>query len=182
MTALFVNFAFVATQNHYYSDSSFIMQCVDSLIVAIKISSRQQRVQMCFHRGRVILLDLSKLTDLFAICFRCTKRLVFQKNTFVFITFAGCIHSGVQYDHGGKWRPVADPCDVCLCLVGPILTDCNLPSFLTSSSVLTSSSLFTRRVTFAVRLSGVTPHVKTQLLPRPTPAVQIVKVCSFASL
>ncbi|XP_042352823.1 kielin/chordin-like protein [Plectropomus leopardus] len=32
----------------------------------------------------------------------------------------GCIHSGVQYDHGAKWRPIENPCDVCYCLEGHV--------------------------------------------------------------
>lgn len=31
---------------------------------------------------------------------------------------AGCVHSGVQYDHGAEWRSAGSPCDVCYCLVG----------------------------------------------------------------
>ncbi|KAA8590177.1 hypothetical protein FQN60_014111 [Etheostoma spectabile] len=32
----------------------------------------------------------------------------------------GCIHSGVQYDHKAKWRPLENPCDVCYCLEGHV--------------------------------------------------------------
>ncbi|XP_044213158.1 kielin/chordin-like protein isoform X1 [Thunnus albacares] len=32
----------------------------------------------------------------------------------------GCIHSGIQYDHLAKWRPVENPCDVCYCLEGHV--------------------------------------------------------------
>lgn len=31
---------------------------------------------------------------------------------------AGCVHSGVPYEHGTKWRPAEKPCDVCSCVVG----------------------------------------------------------------
>ncbi|XP_034389852.1 kielin/chordin-like protein [Cyclopterus lumpus] len=42
----------------------------------------------------------------------------------------GCIHSGVQYDHRAKWRPVGNPCDVCYCLEGHVRCEkeqCNTP-------------------------------------------------------
>ncbi|XP_028441200.1 kielin/chordin-like protein isoform X2 [Perca flavescens] len=42
----------------------------------------------------------------------------------------GCIHSGVQYDHKAKWRPVENPCDVCYCLEGHVRCErerCNTP-------------------------------------------------------
>lgn len=31
---------------------------------------------------------------------------------------AGCVHSGVRYEHGAKWRSAENPCDVCSCVVG----------------------------------------------------------------
>lgn len=31
---------------------------------------------------------------------------------------AGCVHSGVRYEHGTKWRPAENPCDICSCVVG----------------------------------------------------------------
>ncbi|KAK2842201.1 hypothetical protein Q5P01_012401 [Channa striata] len=30
----------------------------------------------------------------------------------------GCVHLGVRYDHGAKWRPAENPCDFCYCLEG----------------------------------------------------------------
>ncbi|KAK5867486.1 hypothetical protein PBY51_011973 [Eleginops maclovinus] len=42
----------------------------------------------------------------------------------------GCIHSSVQYDHGAKWRPADNPCDVCYCLEGHVRCEteqCNTP-------------------------------------------------------
>ncbi|XP_070763397.1 kielin/chordin-like protein [Enoplosus armatus] len=42
----------------------------------------------------------------------------------------GCVHSGVQYDHRAKWRPVENPCDVCYCLEGHVRCErerCNTP-------------------------------------------------------
>lgn len=95
---------------------------------------------------------------------------------------AGCVHSGVQYDHGAKWSPEENPCDVCYCLVGLMLTEVNITSFLSPSSALILFSPLTRRVTFAVRGSSVTPRVKTQLLLPPIPAVPFVKVSFFSSL
>ncbi|KAM6960594.1 kielin/chordin-like protein [Aplochiton taeniatus] len=32
----------------------------------------------------------------------------------------GCVHSGVQYDHGAKWRPAENPCGVCYCEEGRV--------------------------------------------------------------
>lgn len=43
---------------------------------------------------------------------------------------AGCVHSGVQYDHGANWRSAENPCDVCFCSVGRTLIDSLMfPSF-----------------------------------------------------
>ncbi|KAM9351632.1 kielin/chordin-like protein [Symphorus nematophorus] len=42
----------------------------------------------------------------------------------------GCTHSGVQYDHGAKWRPAENPCDVCYCVEGHVRCErerCNTP-------------------------------------------------------
>ncbi|XP_034734849.1 kielin/chordin-like protein isoform X1 [Etheostoma cragini] len=42
----------------------------------------------------------------------------------------GCTHSGVQYDHKAKWRPLENPCDVCHCLEGHVRCErerCNTP-------------------------------------------------------
>ncbi|KAM3609081.1 uncharacterized protein V6R79_009469 [Siganus canaliculatus] len=42
----------------------------------------------------------------------------------------GCIHSGVQYEHGAEWRPAESPCDVCHCSEGHVRCErerCNTP-------------------------------------------------------
>lgn len=36
---------------------------------------------------------------------------------------AGCVHSGVHYDHAANWRSAENPCDVCFCSVGRTLAD-----------------------------------------------------------
>lgn len=98
--------------------------------------------------------------------------------------YSGCIHSGIQYDHGAKWRPVENPCDVCHCLVSLIPNNYqfNPPSFLSPTSLMILFSPLTRKVMFAVRQSNVIPHVKTQLLLHPIPAVKFVKVGFFTLL
>ncbi|XP_072241827.1 kielin/chordin-like protein [Leuresthes tenuis] len=42
----------------------------------------------------------------------------------------GCTHAGVRYEHGDKWRPAENPCDVCSCLDGHVCCvreQCNTP-------------------------------------------------------
>lgn len=53
-------------------------------------------------------------------------------------SFAGCIHSGVRYDHGATWKPAENPCGVCYCVVGLALTDSSTCSgtFTCTDSVL----------------------------------------------
>ncbi|XP_056907493.1 kielin/chordin-like protein [Takifugu flavidus] len=47
----------------------------------------------------------------------------------------GCVHSGVRYEHGTKWRSTENPCDVCSCVEGrarcerePCSTPCSNPA------------------------------------------------------
>lgn len=36
----------------------------------------------------------------------------------VMFVCAGCVHSGLHYDHGANWRSAENPCDICICSVG----------------------------------------------------------------
>uniref|UniRef100_H3DPF7 Kielin cysteine rich BMP regulator n=1 Tax=Tetraodon nigroviridis TaxID=99883 RepID=H3DPF7_TETNG len=47
----------------------------------------------------------------------------------------GCVHAGVHYEHGSRWRLAENPCDVCSCLEGsarcerePCSTPCSNPA------------------------------------------------------
>ncbi|CAL8263592.1 unnamed protein product [Merluccius merluccius] len=47
----------------------------------------------------------------------------------------GCVHTGLQYDSGSKWRPAGSPCDACRCEEGRVLCErescpmaCNNPA------------------------------------------------------
>lgn len=85
---------------------------------------------------------------------------------------AGCVVSGVRYEHGSRWRPAGNPCDVCSCVVGLLwrLLLCS------SSSVLAVFSGLHRRAVLAVRGSLAARHAPTQLLLCPTAVVQFAKV------
>ena len=87
--------------------------------------------------------------------------------------FAGCIHSGVRYDHKAKWRPAESPCDVCHCLVGRILI---VHLVLIFSYPVIFICLLSRRAVFTVRGSSAAHLVKTQLLHHQIPAVRSVRV------
>lgn len=89
-----------------------------------------------------------------------------------FTLSAGCVHSGVRYEHGSRWRPADSPCDVCSCMVGLLWR----LAFCYSSSVLAVFSGLHRRAVLAVRGSLAARHVQTQLLLCPIAAVQFAKV------